>query len=135
MIRHVRRRARFALLPEMAPRFLPAAARLARFALNRRGMVSRFADAAGARIHMYDGTGGGKLAPVVMLHGLGSAGAAFAAVIAGVRPHVARVIVPELPGHGFSPHPGGDRKVTPALLFDTVTSSLDQMIDEPVILF
>jgi len=116
-------------------RMLPAAARLARFAMNRRGMTSRFTDVAGARIHSYDGAGGGKLPPMVMLHGLGSAGAAFAGVVAGVRPHVSRVIIPELPGHGFSPHPGGDCKVTPSFLLDAVTSSLEQTIDEPAIIF
>lgn len=119
----------------MAPRFLPAAARLARFAMNRRGMASRFAEAAGVRIHIYDGPGGGKLPPVVMLHGLASAGAAFAGVVAGIRPHTRRVIVPELPGHGFSPHPGGDAKITPSLLLDAVTSALEQVIDEPAIVY
>lgn len=119
----------------MALRVLPAAARIARFAMNRRGMTSRFAEGPSSRVHVYDGEGGGKLPPIVMLHGLGSAGAAFAGVVAGIRPHVARVVIPELPGHGFSPHPGGDRKITPSFLLDAVTSSLEQTIDEPAIVF
>ena len=118
----------------MNVRFLPAAARLSRFALNRSGMTSRWVETGGARIHIYDGQGGGDLPPVIMLHGLGSAGAAFGRVAARVRPHVQRVVIPELPGHGFSPHPG-DRTITPEVLLDAVTGSLEQVIDAPAVVY
>lgn len=58
----------------MAGKFFEAAQRLARFVMNRRGMMSRTVDVAGLRLHVYDGVGQGALPPVVFLHGLGSAG-------------------------------------------------------------
>lgn len=118
-----------------APRLvLPALAKLGRYSLNRGGMVSRHVDVDGMRIHAYDGKGAGTLPPVVMLHGLGSAGAALGRVAAGVRPHVQRVVILDLPGHGFTPHPG-DRSVTPELLLEAVTGALPQLIDEPAIVY
>jgi len=114
-------------------RILPVAEKLARFAMNRGGMTSRFVEASGVRLHVYDGAGGGTLPAVVLLHGLGSAGAAFARVVTRLRPHVRRVIVPELPGHGFSAR--GDQRVTPEVLLTCVTSAIERVIDEPVILY
>jgi pimeloyl-ACP methyl ester carboxylesterase len=116
----------------MAARFLPAAERLARFGMNVSGMESRWVDVNGMRVHVYDGMGGGDLPTVVMLHGLGSAGISFAGVITRLRPHVRRVVVPELPGHGMSTHPG-DRPVTPELVLDTISAALDVVVKEPVV--
>lgn len=117
----------------MRARFMPAAEKVARFAMNRRGMTSRWVDASGLRLHVYDGRGGGTLPPVVFFHGLGSAGAAFGSVTAHVRPHVGRVVIPELPGHGFSAR--DDRPVTPELLLDAMTEVVDQIIDEPAVIY
>jgi pimeloyl-ACP methyl ester carboxylesterase len=116
----------------MVARFLPAAERMARFGMNVSGMASRWVDVNGMRVHLYDGAGRGDLPTVVMIHGLGSAGISFAGVIAQLRPHVKRVIVPELPGHGLSTHPG-DRPVTPELVLDTIAAALEQVVTEPVI--
>ena len=116
----------------MAARFLPAAERLARFGMNVSGMTSRWVDVDGMRVHVYDGEGRGDLPTTVMIHGLGSAGIAFASVVARLRPHVKRVIVPELPGHGLSTHPG-DRQVTPELVLDTISAALDKVVTEPVV--
>ncbi len=116
----------------MAARFLPAAERLARFGMNASGMTSRWVDVDGMRVHVYDGAGSGDLPTVVMIHGLGSAGISFASVISRLRPHVKRVVVPELPGHGMSTHPG-DRPVTPELVLDTISAALDKVVTEPVI--
>ena len=115
------------------PRLLPAAEHLARFALNRAGIRSTYCEAEGVRVHAYSGRGSGALPPTVLVHGLGAAGSAFTRLAGGVRPHVRRVIVPELPGHGFSAHPG--RRVTPDLLLDCMTSALDALVDEPAILY
>src|SRR3954447_19054635 len=111
----------------MAARFLPTAEKLARFAMNRRGMTSRSVDVAGLRLHLYDGVGQGTSPPMVFLHGLGSAGAAFAGVAARVRPHVSRLVIPELPGHGFSTR--GDRPVTPEILLEAIDAAIDRVLD------
>lgn len=117
----------------MAARFLPVAQKLARYAMNRRGMRSRTVHAAGVELHVYDGAGQGSLPPLVFLHGLGSAGAAFAGVAARLRPHVKRVVIPELPGHGFSAH--GSTAVTPEILNDAVDAAITRVLDEPAVVY
>ena len=117
----------------MAARFLPLAQKLARYAMNRRGMKSRTIDVAGVALHVYDGAGQGKLPPMVFLHGLGSAGAAFAGVAARLRPHVQRIVIPELPGHGFSAR--GRGPVTPEILNEAVEAAITRVLDEPAIVY
>lgn len=117
----------------MAARILPAAEKLGRFAMNRRGMTSRHVDVGGVRVHVYDGEGGGTLPPVVLLHGLGSAGVAFAALAARIRPHVRRLVIPELPGHGFSTR--GHRPVTPEILLEAVIGSVAKVVEQPAIIY
>jgi pimeloyl-ACP methyl ester carboxylesterase len=117
----------------MAARFLPAAEKLARYAMNRRGLSSRFVDVAGVRLHVYDGRGGGSLPPLVLIHGLGSGGAAFAGLVRHLSPHVGRIIIPELPGHGFSTR--GDRAITPELLLEAIGGAIDVVLDEPAIVY
>jgi len=116
----------------MATRILPAAERLLRFGMNVRGMASRWIEVDGMRVHLYDGRGRGDLPTTVLIHGLGAAGSSFAGLAAKLRPHVKRVIVPELPGHGLSTHPG-ERRVTPELVLDTISAALDRVVDEPVV--
>ncbi len=113
-------------------RVLPALERLARFGMNTSGLRSRWLTVDGMRVHVYDGAGGGELPPVVMLHGLGAAGSSFARLAGFLRPHVKRLVVPELAGHGWSAHPGA-RAVTPTLVVDTMTATLDRLLDEPAI--
>lgn len=117
----------------MAARFLPAAEKLARFAMNRRGLASRFVEVAGVRLHVYDGHGVGALPPLVLLHGLGSGGAAFAGLVRHLAPHAGRIVIPELPGHGFSTR--GDRAITPELLLEAIAGAIDVVLDEPAIVY
>lgn len=112
---------------------MPAAERLARFALHRRGLASRTVRARGLDLHVYDGPGRGPLPAVVLLHGLGASGASFGPVVTALRPHVRRVIVPELPGHGFSAHPPGGAAIDPDLLVDAIGDALDGLLDEPAV--
>lgn len=114
------------------PVFLHLAERVARVALRRRGFSSRVLDAGDAQVHTYEAAGHGTLPNIVILHGMGSAAAAFTRVLGGLQPHFTRIIAPEMPGHGFSPAPTG--KMTPERLVDVMTSALDQLLTEPAIL-
>lgn len=111
-------------------RIVPALERVARLALNSSGMRSRWIDVGGVSLHVYDGKGGGTLPTVVLVHGLGAAGSSFGRLVARIRPHVRRVVVPELPGHGFSHHPTG-RRASPDVMLDLLATGLDKVIDEP----
>ncbi len=112
---------------------VPAADRLARWVMNRRGMSSRWVNAGGLRLHVYDGRGNGRLAPLVLFHGLGSGGAAYGRMTERWRPHVSRILIPDLPGHGFSER--DERPVTPDLLLDAMTEALDRLLDEPAFIY
>lgn len=117
----------------MASRILPVAERLARFALNRRGLASSTVRAGGVDLHIYDGPGRGALPPVVLLHGLGAGGGSFGPMVSALLPRVRRVIVPELPGHGFSAGAGAGRTLTPELLGDVIGDALDGLLTEPAV--
>jgi pimeloyl-ACP methyl ester carboxylesterase len=116
----------------MARRILPTAERLFRFSMNARGLASRWIEVDGMRVHLFDGRGHGDLPATVLIHGLAGAGSSFASVAARLRPHVKRLILPELPGHGLSVHPG-NRRVTPELVLDTISAALDRVVHEPVV--
>ncbi|MBK6535013.1 MAG: alpha/beta fold hydrolase [Deltaproteobacteria bacterium] len=117
----------------MASRLLPAADRLARLSLRARGLASSTVRVRGLDLHVYEGAGRGRLPTVVMLHGLGAGGASFGPMVTALRPHVRRVILPELPGHGFSAHPEDGGDITADLLLDAISDALDGMLDEPTI--
>lgn len=112
-------------------RWLPAAERLARFALHRRGFESREVATRLGPVHAYEARGRGALPPVVVLHGIGSAATPFGPVLTRLVGDVRRVTAPDLPGHGFSPPPA--QRMTPELFGEAVTEALDALIDEPAI--
>jgi pimeloyl-ACP methyl ester carboxylesterase len=111
---------------------LPMAERLLHLDLRRRGVTSRRLATEHAELHVYDAPGQGKLPSTVFLHGIGSAAAPFSALLHRMRPHVRRVVAPDYPGHGLSEHP--KRSLTRPLLFESVGSALDRVLDEPSIL-
>ncbi len=83
--------------------------------------------------HVYDGPGEGDLPPVVLLHGFGSGSTHMVRLIGLLRPHVRRIIVPDLLGHGQSdaaPEDASNRAVSQAL-FDV----LEELLDEPALVF
>lgn len=112
-------------------RLVDATEKLTRFVLNRAGLASRWLEIGRTRLHVYDGRGKGKLPTVVLLHGLSASASTYAALVAGLLPHVRRIVVPELPGHGFTAHPGDP--VTPDVLEATVVEALDALLEEPAI--
>jgi pimeloyl-ACP methyl ester carboxylesterase len=119
--------------PRRPGRILHGIEKLTRYVLNRAGLASRVVVVAGGvRLHVYDGPGRGSLPPVVLLHGLGASASTWAALGSMLQPHVRRIVIPELPGHGFTEHPG--QVVTPSLLQESLVAALDELLDEPAIL-
>jgi len=116
----------------LKPSLLPAVERAMRFGLNRRGFASRDVRTPAALLHAFDAPGRGSLPPMAVLHGIGSAATAFWATMERIRPHVRRIVAPDLPAHGFSASPSA--RLTPETLFATVTEALDHLFDEPVLL-
>ena len=49
--------------------------------------------------------GEGSLPPVLMLHGFGASGSQMLPVLLRLKRHARRIIVPDMPGHGFSEIP------------------------------
>ena len=101
--------------------------------LLRRGFSQRWIDTSAGRVHVLDGPGRGELPPVVLLHGLASRGAHFRPMALGLLPHVRRLIMPDLLGHGDShmPMDGIDSTSLDAALVE----ALDAVLDEPALLF
>lgn len=112
--------------------FLPIVERAGRFALHRRGFQSRGVQTPLAEIHTYEAAGNGSLPTTVVLHGIGSNATSFGRMLARLRPHVRRVVAPDLPGHGFSGAPVG--RVTPDALYQSVRAALDVLVNEPMVL-
>jgi pimeloyl-ACP methyl ester carboxylesterase len=111
--------------------FLPIAERLGRKLLNKRGWQSRYYETPLGKLHSYDARGDGRLPTVVIIHGLGSNGLAFARMMGRLKPYVQRVIALELPGHGFSDEPR--EEVTPPRVFEAAACALEKL-DEPFVL-
>ncbi|MGE0786291.1 MAG: alpha/beta fold hydrolase [Sandaracinaceae bacterium] len=101
--------------------------------LKLRGYTSRKVPTSVGALHVLEAEGGGALPPVVVLHGLSASGQYYDSLMRRIRPHVRRVIAPDMPGHGYSDLPAE------GLNHDTLgaglTEGLDQILDEPVILF
>src|SRR5688500_4740288 len=111
---------------------LPALQHAGRLALKARGFASRRVELPNGRVHVFDAKGRGTLPTVVVLHGIGSAAVQFARLLVALRPHVRRVLAPDLPGHGFSDE--SRIPLVPELLFVTVRELLERLTDEPIVL-
>jgi pimeloyl-ACP methyl ester carboxylesterase len=103
-----------------------------RLALRGVGIASRYVDTEVASHHVYDGRGAGSRPPVVFLPGLVDSAATTIPVLVRVRRWARRVAVVESAGHGLSGRARGPYSVARHLA--SITSVLDQIVDEPVIL-
>lgn len=104
----------------------------ARAALRLEGYESRFVAAGSGRVHVLEAEGGGALPPIALLHGLSSAGVHLWPMLRHVRARVSRVVVPDLPGHGFSDAPPAH---APRALRGAVVDAIDAALGEPAVLF
>lgn len=70
----------------------------------------------------------------MMLHGFSASGASQYSAFSGrLLPHVRRIVLPDLPGHGQSTVPADG--LVPASMLDALVAILDATIDEPAVVF
>jgi pimeloyl-ACP methyl ester carboxylesterase len=115
-----------------APLVLTAANELTRVALGLRGYESRHVATSVGRIHVLEARGSGPLPTLALLHGISSASVHFVRLLPRLRGHVRRLVMPDLPGHGFSDAPSSLR---PEALRDALVEVMDAVLDEPCVLF
>lgn len=101
--------------------------------LRLKGYRSRKLATSVGRLHVLEAEGGGGLPPVVVLHGLSASGQYYENLMRRIRPHVRRVIAPDMPGHGYSDLPPGG--LDHDSLGAGLKEGLDQIITEPAIIF
>lgn len=80
----------------------PLLEKATRTVLVRQGVTARTVETSVGTTHLYDAPGTGTLPPVLLVHGFGASAAGFARVLTALRPHVSRVLAPDLPSHGLS---------------------------------
>jgi pimeloyl-ACP methyl ester carboxylesterase len=84
-------------------------------------------------VHALDVPGHGSLPPVVLLHGFSASGASqYGALTRHLRPHVQRIVMPDLPGHGVSTVPP---TLCGSVMLDALTMMLERLMDGPYLLF
>jgi len=114
------------------PSIVPLVERIGRAALIRRGHRARHVPTPAGDLHVYDARGRGPLAPTVMLHGIGATATSYASILTRLQQRTRRVIAVEYPGHGFSGPP--KQRLSPDVLFESVTHALDELLEEPAVL-
>jgi len=105
---------------------------LARTSLQLNGYQSRRIATSAGRVHVLEARGRGHLPPVVLFHGISSAGVHFFPLLFRLRGHVRRLIAPDMPAHGFSDPPPVMR---PEAMKDALVEAMDAVIDEPAVVF
>ena len=81
-------------------------------------------------MHVLETQGKGDLPPLVLLHGLSSAGVHYIRMLRHLGA-VSQVLLPDLPGHGFSATP---ERFDEASLLAGLFEALDRLIDRPAVL-
>ncbi len=94
------------------------------------GFDRRWVQTSVGRVHVCEKNGRGRLPPLVLMHGLSSAGVHYLRVTRHLR-GASRIVLPDLPGHGFSQMPS---RLDSESLLQGLVESLDAVIDEPAIL-
>jgi len=101
--------------------------------LKMRGYRSRRVATSVGTLHALESEGKGDLPPVVVLHGLSAAGQYYENLMRRIRPHVSRVIAPDMPGHGYSELP--DEGLNHDTLGAGLREGLDQLVTRPSVVF
>ncbi len=105
--------------------------RIARLSLRVLGWRSCTVPTTTGSVHWIETSGRGDLPTTVLLHGFNSSAGYNGPLLQALRPHVRRVIAPDLPGHGFSSTPpdlDGTR------IYEGIRDALDRALDAPAVL-
>ena len=105
---------------------------LARTSLELDGYRSHRVATSAGRVHVLEARGHGHLPPVVLLHGISSAGAHFLPLLWRLRGRVRHLIAPDMPAHGFSDMPP---VLSPQSLKDGLVEAMDAVVTEPSVIF
>lgn len=108
------------------PRAVAAVTHLERRMMHAIGYRSRWVWTSTGRLHVLEAEGGGPLGTLVILHGIGDAAVHYRLVLGPLRKAFGRVIVPDLPAHGFSELPPGPMDA--AALMDGLGEALDRLL-------
>jgi pimeloyl-ACP methyl ester carboxylesterase len=107
--------------------------RLALTSLQLQGYRRRKAGTSVGDVHVLEAEGNGPLPPLVLLHGFSSAAVHFYPLLGKLRPHVRRLILPDMPGHGFSDAPAAG--ISAERLKIGLIEALEAVLDEPAVVF
>lgn len=97
------------------------------------GLESRMVPTDHGRVHALVGEGSGDLGTVVLFHGLSGSATGYRPLVERLLPHVRRIILPEMLGHGRSEVPtlgmNGHRVVR------CMQQAMEQLLPEPAVVF
>ena len=111
----------------MLPFLVGSGDRLLPFLLRLFGWRSRWVETSRGRLHYFEIPGRGEGTPIVLVHGLGSRAADWASLVWRLRPVTRRILIPDLPGHGWTP---GDAPSADDLQV-VLSEALDALLPEP----
>lgn len=94
------------------------------------GYGHRYVKTSVGRVHVLEKKQRGPLPPLVLLHGLSSAGVHYYRMLKHLS-SMSRVLLPDLPGHGFSEAPS---LIDEASMMAGLFEALDVLIDRPALL-
>ena len=77
--------------------------------------------------------GTGNRAPVMIVHGLGSCASDYLPLIRRLLPISRKLILVDIPGHGFSPVPKDG--MNPDAIAEALQHALDEVLQEPTVIF
>lgn len=96
--------------------------------LRARGCRSRYIETSEAKIHALELEGSGDGPTLVLLHGLGADCLSFTSLMFRLRAKFERIVIPDLPGHGWSDAVDG---LTPRNMMSALAEALDALVTSP----
>jgi pimeloyl-ACP methyl ester carboxylesterase len=98
---------------------------------RRRGFTSRTVATSKGGVHVLIGPR--RAGPtLVLLHGMSASGVSYGPMLPHLLERVGRVVLPDLPGHGFSARP---TKIDAEVVQGGLVEALDRVLDEPAFVF